>query len=419
MVKLNLEAEGTEQQAVLSYLQENVSETLADKINNGIYVEKDSKRLLNKKDLNGFMRFACNEAKKLAEKNAQSACVMDSVVYGWAVHYFEEDSIDGTLFNEDGTEYKKVVPTQPKTTVTAKPVITKPKKNEGQVSIFDMNFDENEQNDVDDEEQDDGVDDTDEVETPPSGTGQAAAKPTLQADSAITQKAEQTTVGTLSPKSTEQRTEKPTLQETQSAATPQVNSAELFSCRPLQQKISNDSAEIFYYKYTLIQKQYPEHVVFYRLGDFYEAFAESAEKASNVLNITLTGKNCGSYGRLPMCGIPYHAVDKYIDKLRNKYDVALMHSDKELKLLPKKEFADIVQENAEKLDAMTDDDELGLVIDEDTDKEIDGLPLTEYSKYFDVEQHTDKITGEIKAPKIDKNLFEILYKLFDGQIVMG
>lgn len=120
-----------------------------------------------------------------------------------------------------------------------------------------------------------------------------------------------------------------------------------------------------------------------------------------------------------MCGIPYHAVDKYIDKLRNKYDVALMHSDKELKLLPKKEFADIVQENAEKLDAMADDDELGLVIDEDTDKEIDGLPLTEYSKYFDVEQHTDKITGEIKAPKIDKNLFEILYKLFDGQIVMG
>lgn len=171
MVKLNLEAEGTEQQAVLSYLQENVSETLADKINNGIYVEKDSKRLLNKKDLNGFMRFACNEAKKLAEKNAQSACVMDSVVYGWAVHYFEEDSIDGTLFNEDGTEYKKVVPTQPKTTVTAKPVITKPKKNEGQVSIFDMNFDENEQNDVDDEEQDDGVDDTDEVETPPLALG--------------------------------------------------------------------------------------------------------------------------------------------------------------------------------------------------------------------------------------------------------
>ncbi len=388
MVKLNLEANGTEQQAVLSYLQENVSEVLADKINNGVYVEKDSKRLLNKKDLNGFMRFACGEAKKLADKNSQSACVMDSVVYGWAIHYFEEDSIEGTLYNEDGTEYKKVVPVQSKTTVTSKPVITKSKKNEGQVSIFDMNFDENEQNDVDDEEQDDGVDETEEAETPPSGTGQAAEIKAAQV--------------TPTPKVTEPRAAKPTLQETQSTATPQV-----------------DSAELFYYKYTLIQKQYPEHVVFYRLGDFYEALSDSAEKASNVLNITLTGKNCGSYGRLPMCGIPFHAVDKYIDKLRNKYDVALMHSDKELQLCPKKKFEDIVQENAEKLDAMADD-ELGLVIDEDTDKEIDGLNAHDYNKYFNnLEEYVDKTTGEIKAPKIDKNLFEILYKLFDGQIAMG
>lgn len=377
MIKLNLTANGTEQQAVLSYLQENASETLADKINNGVYVEKDGKRLLNKKDLNGFMRFACGEAKKLADKNAQSACVMDNVVYGWAVHYFEEDSIEGTLFNDDGTEYKKVVQPTKTSTVTTKPVITKPKKNEGQISIFDMNFDEKEQ---DDEEQDDGVDETEEIQTPPSGTGQA-----VEVKAAVT---------APTPKVTEPRE--------QPKQTPQVNSAELF-----------------YYKYTLIQKQYPEHIVFYRLGDFYEALAESAEKASNVLNITLTSKNCGSYGRLPMCGIPYHAVDKYIDKLRNKYDVALMHSDKELQLLPKKKFEDIVQENAEKLDAMADDDELGLVIDEDTDKEIDGLPSAEYGKYFNLDDVTDKVTGEIKVPDVDKNLFEILYKLFDGQIVMG
>ncbi len=383
MVKLNLEANGAEQQAVLLYLQENASDTLADKINNGVYVEKDGKRLLNKKDLNGFMCFACGEAKKLADKNAQSACVIDNVVYGWAVHYFEEESIEGTLFNEDGTEYKKAVPVQPKTTVTAKPVITKPKKNEGQVSIFDMNFDEKEPDDEDDEEQDD-VDETEEVETPPSGTKQAAEIKAAQV--------------TPTSKVTEQRAAKPTLQST---ATPQINSAELFY-------------------YTLIQKQYPEHIVFYRLGDFYEALSDSAEKASNVLNITLTGKNCGSYGRLPMCGIPFHAVDKYIDKLRNKYDVALMHSDKELQLCPKKKFEDIVQENAEKLDAMAEDDELGLVIDEDTDQKIDGLNAHDYNKYFNnLEEYVDKTTGEIKAPKIDKNLFEILYKLFDGQIAMG
>lgn len=380
MVKLNLEANGTEQQAVLLYLQENASVTLADKINNGVFILKDGKRLLNKKDLNGFMQYACGEAKKLADKGAKYACVMDDVVYGWAIHYFEEESIEGTLYTEDGTEYKKVVPVKPKTTVTTKPVITKPKKNEGQVSIFDMNFDGQEQDNTDDEEQDDDVDETEEAETPPSGTKQAAE---IKA-----------AVSTPTPKVTEPRE--------QPKQTPQI-----------------DSVELFYYKYTLIQRQYPEHVVFYRLGDFYEAFTESAEKASNVLNLTLTSKNCGSCGRIAMCGVPVHAIDIYVDKLRNKYDVALMHSDKELKLYSQKEFADIVQENAKKLDAMADDDELGLVIDEDTDKEIDGLPLTEYSKYFDVEQHTDKVTGEIKAPKIDKNLFDILYELFDGQIVMG
>lgn len=388
MVKLNLEANGTEQQAVLLYLQENVSEALADKINNGVFILKDGKRLLNKKDLNDFMRFACEEAKKLADEGAKYACVMDDVVYGWAIHYFEEESIEGTLYNEDGTEYKKVVPTQPKTTVTAKPVITKPKKNEGQVSIFDINFDESKQNDADKEEQDDDIDETEEVETPPSCTGQA-----VEIKAAVT---------APTPKVTEPRAAKPTLQETQSTATPQI-----------------DSAELFYYKYTLIQKQYPEHVVFYRLGDFYEALAESAEKASNVLNLTLTGKNCGSCGRIAMCGVPVHAIDIYVDKLRNKYDVALMHSDKELKLYSQKEFADIVQENAEKLDSMANDDELGLVIDEDTDKEISEMSADDYNKYFNVDAFTDIVTGEIKAPKIEKDLFDILYELFDGQIVMG
>lgn len=386
MVKLNLTANGQEQTKILDYLQENASDTLADKINNGVFILKDGKRLLNKKDLNGFMQYACDEAKKLAEKGAKYACVMDDVVYGWAIHYFEEESIEGTLFNEDGTEYKKVVPTQPKTTVTTKPVITKPKKNDGQVSIFDMNFDE--QSD-DEEEVTDEIDDTEEIQTPPSGTGQATEIKATQV--------------TATPKVTEPRAVKPTLQGTPSTATPQINSAELF-----------------YYKYTLIQKQYPEHIVFYRLGDFYEALSESAEKASNVLNLTLTGKNCGSYGRIAMCGVPYHAIEIYVDKLRNQYDIALMHSDAELKVHPKKKFEDIVQENAEKLDALADDNELGIVIDEDTDKEIDGLNAHDYNKYFsNLEEYVDKATGEIKAPKIDKNLFEILYKLFDGQIVMG
>ena len=109
-MKLNLEAKTKEQQRVKAYLEENASDILAGKINNGVLIKKDGKILLNRKTLDGFMSFASEEAKKQAEKGARYAMVEDNVVFGWAVHYFEEDSIEGTLYNEDGTEYK----TQPK-----------------------------------------------------------------------------------------------------------------------------------------------------------------------------------------------------------------------------------------------------------------------------------------------------------------
>jgi hypothetical protein len=141
MIKLNLTANGKAQERILAYLEENVSETLAEKINQGTPFEKDGKQLINKKSLDGFMTFASSEAQKLAEKNARSACVEDSVVYGWAVHYFEEDTIEGTLFNEDGTEYKtatkKNISTTSKVTQTAIKV-EPPKSKERQASLWDM-----------------------------------------------------------------------------------------------------------------------------------------------------------------------------------------------------------------------------------------------------------------------------------------
>ncbi len=63
---------------------------------------------------------------------------------------------------------------------------------------------------------------------------------------------------------------------------------------------------------------------FYRLGDFYEMFFDDALTASKELEITLTGKNCGLEERAPMCGIPYHAVDSYLNRLVSKgYKVAM------------------------------------------------------------------------------------------------
>ena len=67
--------------------------------------------------------------------------------------------------------------------------------------------------------------------------------------------------------------------------------------------------------YLQTKEQYKDCILLYRLGDFYEMFFEDAEKASKILDLTLTGKNCGLPERAPMCGVPYHAVDAYIAKL--------------------------------------------------------------------------------------------------------
>ncbi len=64
-----------------------------------------------------------------------------------------------------------------------------------------------------------------------------------------------------------------------------------------------------------VKEKYKDCIVFYRLGDFYEMFFEDAVKASKLLDLTLTGRDCGMEERAPMCGVPYHAVEVYLNKL--------------------------------------------------------------------------------------------------------
>lgn len=71
-------------------------------------------------------------------------------------------------------------------------------------------------------------------------------------------------------------------------------------------------------QYVDTKKEYPDCILFYRLGDFYEMFFEDALTASRELEITLTGKNCGLEERAPMCGVPYHALDGYLNRLVSK-----------------------------------------------------------------------------------------------------
>ena len=98
--------------------------------------------------------------------------------------------------------------------------------------------------------------------------------------------------------------------------------------------------------YLETKKQYPDCILFYRLGDFYEMFFEDALTVSKELEITLTGKECGLEERAPMCGIPYHALENYLYRLVQKgYKVAIaeqMEDPKLAKGLVKREVIRVV-----------------------------------------------------------------------------
>ncbi len=99
-------------------------------------------------------------------------------------------------------------------------------------------------------------------------------------------------------------------------------------------------------KYLETKTEYPDCILFYRLGDFYEMFFEDAKTASKELEITLTGKNCGLEERAPMCGVPFHAVEGYLNKLVAKgYKVAICEQIEDPKMakgLVKREVVRIV-----------------------------------------------------------------------------
>ena len=85
--------------------------------------------------------------------------------------------------------------------------------------------------------------------------------------------------------------------------------------------------------YMETKKQYPDCILMYRIGDFFEMFFDDAKTASKELELTLTGKQCGLEERAPMCGVPFHAVDSYVTKLVSKgYKVAICDQIEDPKL---------------------------------------------------------------------------------------
>lgn len=396
MTKLNLAAKGDDQIAVLNYLQQNASDVLADKVNNGVQMVKDGVTLINKKTLDGFFRYATEEARKLVAQNARCACVLDRVVFGWAIHYFEEDEIEGTLYNLDGTEYKTAV--KPVTTpkITTKPVVTKPKKNEGQLSIFDMTLSDDEPNDTDENVCDD-TEDLYEV--------QDVCEPTNQPTS------QQVSIPTT------------THNDTQSS-TPTQQSANTHT----------DDKAMFYYKYEIMQRQYPNNILLYRVGDFYEALDKGAELLARVIGLTLTGLSCGEAGRHPMCGIPYHALDVYVDKIKQHFAITIMDSDNDVRVVEKTELSvvDAVQQNAQRLAELDEDNAENFVpvtaqqTQQKTPDDIQNVTKNtirmQNSDTCETNSATvDMETGEIRSASIDEEnrMFSLLYELFDRALTIG
>ena len=267
-MKLNLETKTKEQEILKQYLEENASETLAEKINNGVKLVKDGKSLINKKDLNTFMKFASEEARKLAEKGANCACIEDKVVFGWAIHYFEEDSLEGNLYNEDGTEYKvEVKNTTPKT----EPKKQEKKPEKQQATLFDLFSTNNEPS-------------KEELEEPP-----------IEYD----------------------------IDE-------QDNDIDYFTEEEMDKALDEVAKEIQineYYKiYHEQELTYPDIVVLTRLGDFYEAFNENAKRISQVLNLVLTSRDVGLENKVALAGFPVHVKDKYIEKIQQQYNVLVIEN---------------------------------------------------------------------------------------------
>ena len=285
-MKLNLEAKTKEQQRIKAYLEENASDILAGKINNGVLIKKDGKILLNRKTLDGFMSFASEEAKKQAEKGARYAMVEDNVVFGWAVHYFEEDSIEGTLFNEDGSEYK----TQPKPAAKVPTVKAQPKPQpKPQMSMFDLMGEDLEGKPEEEKPEDEKPEDDED---------------TMPSDEEI--------------------------QEIMAEIAEEEDKKKQASTSPV------------YRKYLDVQDRYPQAIIAMRLGDFYEVFGKNAEVLANELPLTLTGRDCGLESRVPMVGFPYHTAEMYFGKiLSNGHTLVVMENENEVRELPSAQGVDL------------------------------------------------------------------------------
>ena len=155
--------------------------------------------------------------------------------------------------------------------------------------------------------------------------------------------------------------------------------------------------------YVELKDKYEDTIIFYRLGDFYEMFFEDALLVSHELELTLTGKQAGLDERVPMCGIPYHASEIYIDKLIKKgYKVAIceqLEDPKMAKGMVKRDVTEIISS--------------GTIISSNSlnEKENNFIGSIVDFEYCYVLTYTDITTGELYCEILDHNNSKVINKI--------
>ena len=351
MCNITLETKNQQQEALKAYLEQNASETLADKINNGVKIVKDGLTLLNKKTLDGFMDYAHEEARKEAEKGAKFAMVEDKVVFGWLIHYFEEDSIEGVLYNEDGTEYKpKPKKTEKKqdkvVTPVSAPKKVDTKKDNGVISMFDGmediflpkdNNDDNEvENDFEEVAEEEPVFEEPiiekKVETPKNPLDELKSNillfPSgdylyLGFDNGIIYAGAATNTGLLRQYEFEYEFDVSIDANVQDIYDYVLEKHPEYAIEQNAKPKYNS----LYQKYLEAQNKYPDLVVILRVGDFYEIFGKDAISVGNKLELTITSRDRGDGTRIEMIGYPYHVSDVYLNKITQDFSVVVIEID--------------------------------------------------------------------------------------------
>ena len=163
--------------------------------------------------------------------------------------------------------------------------------------------------------------------------------------------------------------------------------------------------------YIKTKEEYEDCILFYRLGDFYEMFFEDAETVSKELELTLTGKDCGLAERAPMCGVPFHAADNYINRLVEKgYKVAIceqMEDPKKAKGIVKREVIRVVTPGTNLYTQALDETKNNYI-----------MSVAYISNRFGI-AFADVTTGAFMVTEVEKlrNLLDEIYKFSPAELI--